>query len=371
VIQAAIKSGVKEGDLKDAETRRKKLHNAIEDLKGTIRVFCRVRPLSTKEKEEGSTQVCRRTDMLTLAVEGEKKESFQFDSVFTPGTQAEVFEDCTDLVQSAVDGYNVTMFAYGQTGAGKTFTMYGSPGQEGAAPRTIKEVFRVIENGRDRFTYTVMGSMLELYRNDLVDLLCKGDPKASKSKLNVRQEKSGLVVVENLTEEACETAKELEDLLERGGAQRSVAATAMNSESSRSHLVLMIKIVSVNRETKEQLRGKIVLCDLAGSERLAKSMATGDVAKEAIEINKSLTALGDVIEALTKGQKSIPYRNHKLTQLMQDSLGGSSKTLMFVNCSPASSNLDETLCSLKYATRAKKITNQTQAPASTKATHSL
>merc|ERR1719316_2076348 len=119
----------------------------------------------------------------------------------------------------------------------------------------------------------------------------------------------------------------------------------------------MIRIVSVNKETKEQLKGKIVLCDLAGSERLSKSLATGDVAKEAIEINKSLTALGDVIEALTKGQKAIPYRNHKLTQLMQDSLGGSSKTLMFVNCSPANSNIDETTMSLKYATRAKTITN--------------
>jgi len=148
------------------------------------------------------------------------------------------------------------------------------------------------------------------------------------------------------------------NLLERGNSQRTVAATAMNSQSSRSHLILIIKIVSVNRETKEQLKGKILLCDLAGSERLKKSEAKEDQAKEAIEINKSLTALGDVIEALTKGGKQmVPYRNHKLTQLMQDSLGGSAKTLMFVNCSPASSNLDETFMSLKYAQRAKRITN--------------
>merc|ERR1719361_91909 len=119
----------------------------------------------------------------------------------------------------------------------------------------------------------------------------------------------------------------------------------------------MIKIVSCNNETKEVLKGKLLICDLAGSERLSKSGVTGDGQKEAIEINKSLTALGDVIEALTKGAKVIPYRNHKLTQLMQDSLGGSAKTLMFVNCSPANSNSDETLNSLKYATRAKKITN--------------
>merc|ERR1719487_743337 len=119
----------------------------------------------------------------------------------------------------------------------------------------------------------------------------------------------------------------------------------------------MIKLVSINKETKVRNQGKIMIVDLAGSERLSKSQVTGDGAKEAIEINKSLTALGDVIEALTKGAKIIPYRNHKLTMVMQDALGGTAKTLMFVNCSPAQSNCDETLMSLKYATRAKKITN--------------
>merc|ERR1719197_1733723 len=143
-----------------------------------------------------------------------------------------------------------------------------------------------------------------------------------------------------------------------GMGMRTVAATAMNSESSRSHSLFMIRIVSVNRETHDQLQGKILMCDLAGSERLKKSEVTGDMQKEAIEINKSLTALGDVIEALTKGGKTqVPYRNHQLTQVMQDSLGGTAKTLMFVNCSPAESNVDETMMSLKYATRAKTITN--------------
>lgn len=149
--------------------------------------------------------------------------------------------------------------------------------------------------------------------------------------------------------------------MDRGMEQRTVAATAMNSESSRSHLVFMVKIVSVNKETKEQQKGKLLICDLAGSERLKKSQVTADMQKEAIEINKSLTALGDVIEGLTKNVKVVPYRNHKLTMLMQDSLGGSAKTLMFINCSPANSNLDETLMALKYAQRAKKITN-TSAP---------
>jgi len=143
---------------------------------------------------------------------------------------------------------------------------------------------------------------------------------------------------------------------------RKTVATAMNADSSRSHLLFTIKVTSINRETGEQIQGKIMIVDLAGSERLAKSMVTGEAAKEAIEINKSLTALGDVIEALTKGHKQIPYRNNKLTQVMQDSIGGTAKTLMFVNCSPAQSNMDETVNSLKYASRAKQIINTTPVP---------
>jgi len=359
-INVAKEAGVAETDLLEAEQRRRKLHNAIQDLIGSVRVFCRVRPLSNKEEKQGDTNICKQIDLMTLGVQQSVGMiNFSFDAVFTPGSQEEVFEDCKDLVQSAVDGYNVTMFAYGQTGAGKTFTMYGAPGQEGTAPRTIDEIYRIIDRDKERFNFTVMASMVELYRNDLVDLLTKSDPNATLNpkKLNIRTEKSGMVMIEHLVEEECRDAEELMKCLRRGNEMRTVAATAMNSESSRSHLILIIKIVSVNKETHDQLRGKILMCDLAGSERLKKSEVTGDTQKEAIEINKSLTVLGDVIEALTKKQKSVPYRNHKLTQVMQDSLGGTSKTLMFVNCSPASSNMDETLMSLKYATRAKNITN--------------
>jgi hypothetical protein len=352
---------VGEADVHEAERMRKKFHNTIEDLKGSIRVFCRIRPLSSKEKDQGDSQITEAKGSMDLKVQDKENSTtanFQYDAVFTPGSQEEIFEDCKDLVQSAVDGYNVTMFAYGQTGAGKTFTMYGVPGQEGTAPRTIQELYRVVELGKSRYDYLVTASMLELYRNDLIDLLNKAsDGKPSSKKLNVRQDKSGTVSVENLMERECNNPKELSDLLEEGNSHRTVASTAMNDVSSRSHSVLLIKIRSVNKETSEQLKSKILICDLAGSERLKKSLVTEDMQKEAIEINKSLTALGDVIEALTKAQKQVPYRNHKLTQLMQDSLGGSSKTLMFVNCSPAASNYDETMMSLKYASRAKKIVN--------------
>jgi hypothetical protein len=261
------------------------------------------------------------------------------------------------------------MFAYGQTGAGKTFTMYGAkddknkgiPGLEGTTPRTITEIFKVVSEQSDRYTFTVMGSILELYKQELLDLLDpmleKSPPQKPLTKLNVRLEKSGAVQIEHLIESQCNNEQQLNDLMERGNSHRKVMSTNMNDQSSRSHLIIIIKIISVNKETKEQLQGKIMMCDLAGSERLKKSQVDKEGQQEAIEINKSLTALGDVIEGLTKKQKQVPYRNHKLTQLMQDSLGGTAKTLMFVNCSPASSNEDETLMSLKYATRAKKITN--------------
>eukprot|EP00928_Gymnodinium_smaydae_P070396 TRINITY_DN54241_c0_g1_i1.p1 TRINITY_DN54241_c0_g1~~TRINITY_DN54241_c0_g1_i1.p1 ORF type:complete len:1135 (+),score=302.56 TRINITY_DN54241_c0_g1_i1:112-3516(+) len=365
--QSARSQGIGEEDLREVGLLRRRIHNQIEDIKGAIRVFCRVRPLSQTEAKHGDTVVAAKVDAMTVGVslnlDGRDRHAsssqtmFSFDAVFAPGTQEEVFEDCKDLVQSAMDGYNVTMFAYGQTGAGKTFTMYGSKDQQGTAPRTIRELFRIIDSNKDRFNYTVSGSMIELYRNELVDLLAKGHQAKNAPKVSVHIDKAGRVELDGVVAEECKTSQELERLLDKGNDQRTVAATAMNSQSSRSHLILIIKIVSVNLETRDKVSGKILLCDLAGSERLKKSEVTGDMQKEAIEINKSLTALGDVIEALTKGSKQIPYRNHKLTQVMQDSLGGSSKTLMFVNCSPASSNHDETTMSLKYATRAKKITN--------------
>mmetsp|Transcript_17766 Transcript_17766/g.62266 ORF Transcript_17766/g.62266 Transcript_17766/m.62266 type:complete len:777 (-) Transcript_17766:99-2429(-) len=359
-ITTAMAAGVPEEHMVEADQRRKRLHNAIEDLKGSIRVFCRIRPLSSKEEEQGDKKVTEAASSMTLNIEGKDggdPSTFAFDAVFTSGTQEEVFEDCRDLVQSAVDGYNVTIFAYGQTGAGKTFTMYGIPGQEGTTPRTIKELFRVTAQSSARFEFKIYASMLELYRNDLVDLLTEERVAPGKGKLAIKTDKAGRISVENLIEEECQTAEKLTAVLERGNKNRKVASTAMNAESSRSHLVLWVRILSTNKDTKEETRGKILMCDLAGSERLKKSQVEQEMQAEAIEINKSLTALGDVIEALTKNQKSVPYRNHKLTQLMQDSLGGSAKTLMFVNCSPASSNLDETTMSLKYATRAKKITN--------------
>jgi len=357
--------GFTEAELRDAETRRRRVHNMMEDLKGQIRVFCRIRPLNQKETCQGDAEALHNLDNMSLDVPS--IGSFAYDGVFAPGEQEEVFEDCRDLIQSVVDGHNVTIFAYGQTGAGKTYTMYGDgekgcvPEKEGIAPRAIMELFQIISRIRHNHTVTVTGSMVELYNNQLVDLLRpvprRGSMSSSSPKLSVRQDRAGNMQVHEMKEQEVKDAAQLKALLDRGIAQRTVAENAMNIESSRSHLIFTIRVTSVNHETKETLRGKIMLCDLGGSERLKKTEATGEQKKEAIEINKSLSALGDVIEAVAKKQKQVPYRNHKLTQIMQDSLGGTAKTLMFVNCSPALSSIDETVMSLKYAARVKKITN--------------
>jgi hypothetical protein len=265
------------------------------------------------------------------------------------------------LVQNAFGGVNATVFAYGQTGAGKTYTMYGKEGENrGLVPRILEEVFKV-KAEQDHCHVTVLGSMIELYRAEFSDLISEL-PKNARPPLNVRLDKTGSVYIENITERQCLNAEDLTSMIDFGFNNRKVAATLMNAESSRSHLIVKVKIISVNKETNEKLTGHMLLVDLAGSERIKKSGVEGDNLKEAIEINKSLTSLGDVIEQLTSGSKNIGYRNHKLTQVMQDSLGGTAKTLMFCNCSPASLNVDETLMTLKWATRAKQVTNDKGKP---------
>eukprot|EP00931_Biecheleriopsis_adriatica_P019055 TRINITY_DN13107_c1_g2_i1.p1 TRINITY_DN13107_c1_g2~~TRINITY_DN13107_c1_g2_i1.p1 ORF type:complete len:1365 (-),score=418.25 TRINITY_DN13107_c1_g2_i1:57-4115(-) len=352
---------------------RKKYHNQIQDMKGNIRVFCRFRPLVPKEQQNGDANVLRKVDAFTVDLQRpaphNDSRKFDFDSVFAgSSTQEEIFSDCRDLVQSAVDGYNVTIFAYGQTGAGKTHTMYGNSADPGLAPRSIDSLFAVIdrEQKRGQKTFRVKAYMIELYKQDIIDLLIDSKQREQKS-LQVKKDVGrGIMFVEGVSERQISSPEELKAVLAEGERRRHTGSTKMNASSSRSHLLLSIIIEASVKDTEQVIYGKITLCDLAGSERPKKSDVSGDQLKEAIEINKSLTALGDVIEALSKGNKNIPYRNHKLTMLMQDSLGGSAKTLMFVNCSPASSNCEETLMSLKWATRAKEVTNDVKRNADSK-----
>jgi len=434
-MQRAQAAGCSQQALGEAERLRRRLHNRILDAKGAIRVFLRVRPLSKKEIAKGSAVVMHAKDSMTVSLNRKKHglthQDFKCDAVFVPGTQEEVFEECKGLVQSAIDGYNITLLTYGQTGAGKTYTMYGMPGKEGTAQRTCREVFRLIDQDGDRYNSFVSASLMELYKDDLIDLLdgkyvgdqSKGDrrswdsaatnvtrswglqpptPRSKKTKVEAcsssrsvtsRAPRTGdgkpgkdkkklpvhfentdddgqegrrfLVTVEGLSEVPCSCVEELLEALYSGMEQRKVSATDMNSQSSRSHLLFTIKIKRVCSESGETTQGKIMSCDLAGSERLNKSKVQGNALQESIAINKSLSALGDVIEALNKGKKAahVPYRNHKLTEVMADALGGTSKTLMFVNCSPADSNVEETSNSLKYAGRLVNMRHMVRAGA--------
>mmetsp|Transcript_36270 Transcript_36270/g.84372 ORF Transcript_36270/g.84372 Transcript_36270/m.84372 type:complete len:242 (+) Transcript_36270:177-902(+) len=202
--------------------------------------------------------------------------------------------------------------------------------------------------------------MFELYRDDLVDLLVPKSRSRALPALDIKKDTRGSVYVENAASREAGGAADLLKAIADGQERRHVASTKMNADSSRSHLIFTIAIESCNKKTKQVATGKLTLCDLAGSERLKRTEVTGEQVKEAQSINKSLSALGDVIEALTKNSKHVPYRNHKLTQLLSDSLGGNAKTLMFVNCSPALGNAEETGAALGYATRAKLIMNKVE-----------
>ncbi|XP_037493341.1 kinesin-like protein KIN-14E [Jatropha curcas] len=343
---------------KEEQVLRKRYFNIIEDMKGKIRVFCRLRPLSEKETAEKERDIIASTDEFTVEHpwKDDRAKQHVYDRVFDGNaTQEDVFEDTKYLVQSAVDGYNVCIFAYGQTGSGKTFTIYGSENNPGLTPRATGELFKILRRDSKKFSFSLKAYMLELYQDILVDLLLPKNVKPLK--LDIKKDSKGMVSVENVTVISISTFEELQNIIQSGSERRHTSGTQMNEESSRSHLILSIIIESTNLQTQSVARGKLSFVDLAGSERVKKSGSSGHQLKEAQSINKSLSALGDVIGALSSGNQHIPYRNHKLTMLMSDSLGGNAKTLMFVNVSPAESNLDETYNSLMYASRVRSIIN--------------
>lgn len=350
---------------------RKKYFNMVEDLKGKIRVYCRVKPLTNNDVNKNISSALRSTDDYTLVVQTQRGDKeFTFDRVFMPDqSQDHVFRETHSLIQSALDGYNVCIFAYGQTGSGKTHTLLGTPGSErsqdiGIVPRAFHRIFDLVRENEAKQEVEVRATFLELYNDRFIDLL---DPEGSlEEKLEVRKDSSGQTLVPGATVEEVTSGEQLTDCFGRALKNRRVASTRMNVDSSRSHFVATVLVTSTNRFTGSVLRGKLSLVDLAGSERLNKSGLEGNHIKEANSINKSLSALGDVIQALASRQPHVPYRNNKLTMLMQDSLGGSAKTLMFVNVASGADNVDETINSLVYATRVKQITNEVTRAAETK-----
>ncbi|KAF5804198.1 putative minus-end-directed kinesin ATPase [Helianthus annuus] len=361
--------------LKDAETKllegenlRKKLHNTILELKGNIRVFCRVRPLLP---DDGPTTEATVSFPSALELAGRgielyqsgQKYPFTFDKVFDhSATQQEVFMEISQLVQSALDGYKVCIFAYGQTGSGKTYTMMGRPDaplQKGLIPRSLEQVFQTSQAlAVQGWKYKMQASMLEIYNETIRDLLsprqitggAEGGGGAGKQ-YTIRHDADGNTFVSDLTIVDVCSIREVSSLLQQAAHNRSVGKTDMNEHSSRSHLVFTLRIYGVNESTEQQVQGVLNLIDLAGSERLSRSGATGERLKETQAINKSLSSLSDVIFALAKKEDHVPFRNSKLTYLLQPCLGGDSKTLMFVNVSPDPSSVGESLCSLRFAAR--------------------
>ena len=344
---------------KEEQVKRKRLLNELEDAKGKIRVYCRIRPFSNIEAQDSEKLVpCFKIhDEISLSVGVQKNriKDYTFDAVFGPNsTQEEVFEDTRRLIQSAIDGYNVVIFAYGQTGSGKTFTIQGSPEKPGLTPRAIVEMFEILKQ-MSNFDIRLKCYMVELYLNNLRDLLLpKGQPQ---QELEIKESPTGMIVINGVTEVELNSISQTEQIFEDGLAHRRTRKTNMNDASSRSHLIFSIIVDSTNVNTGVRTIGKLTFVDLAGSEKSAKTGTDAEGQEEANAINLSLSALGNVISALSEGAKFIPYRNHVLTKLMKDSLGGTAKTLMFVNCSPSVYNESETKNSLDYATRVKKIKN--------------
>lgn len=290
----------------------------------------------------------------------EASGSFTFDRVFDMASrQNDVFDySIRPTVDDILNGYNGTVFAYGQTGAGKSYTMMGTGIEDevgkGIIPRIVEQIFASIMSSASDIEYTVRVSYMEIYMERIRDLLMPQNDN-----LPVHEEKNRGVYVKGLLEVYVSSVEEVYEVMRRGGDARAVSATNMNAESSRSHSIFVITVSQKNVSTGSMKSGQLFLVDLAGSEKVGKTGASGQTLEEAKKINKSLSALGMVINSLTDGKSShVPYRDSKLTRILQESLGGNSRTTLIINCSPSSYNDAETLSTLRFGMRAKSIKNK-------------
>ncbi|CAH0513323.1 unnamed protein product [Peronospora belbahrii] len=365
----------------DSEAVRRSLHNKVMELKGNIRVFCRVRPvlrheLASSRGEEIFAFPDYRTERRQIELSANpkshvgygqngsrsvvKKYSFDFDLVFNNKcSQEDIYLEVSALIQSALDGYNVCVFAYGQTGSGKTYTMQGKEHSDaklmepspdtGIVGRAISHIFAGTDDLRSSgWNFATSLELIEIYNETLRDLLA---PAESTDKIDLRLDSDGKVIMVNSCVRKVHSSQEAWSLLRGAMSKRLTKLTKMNDRSSRSHCVITFRLSGENLLTGEQRTGIINLVDLAGSERLSKSGSDSnkELLKEATSINKSLSALGNVICALAKKSTHVPFRDSKLTHFLSSSLGGDSKTLMICNLSPLGDHRDETLNSLRFA----------------------
>ncbi|CAG8543571.1 1249_t:CDS:2, partial [Acaulospora morrowiae] len=370
--------------LQEHEYLRRDLHNLVQDLKGNIRVFCRVRPPLESESDDladlkypKESPVNRKISLTSTTTNylGRKKErlkDYEFDQVFGPETtQKDIFNEVAHIVQSVVDGYNGCIFAYGQTGAGKTYTMAGpnnpTPETEGMIPRAVRLIYDLIQNLKAQcWVFKMEGQFIEIYNDTIRDLLSTNPSHSNGIKykpehdentgttkiLNAKTGKftNRILFDKNFVLVNLDSPDTLNRALKISAQNRAVAATKCNARSSRSHSVFMIRLTGINENLKEQRVGSLNLIDLAGSERLSKSESKGDQLQEAKYINSSLSHLKTVIEKLRKDSNHVNFRDSPLTWLLKNSLGGKAKVLMLVNISPLESSRSETESSLDFAT---------------------
>ncbi|NXE43969.1 KIF3C protein, partial [Ptilorrhoa leucosticta] len=334
-----------------------------------LRVVARCRPMSRREEAAGYERVLELDVKLgqvsirnPRAAPGELPKTFTFDAVYDASSkQADLYDETVrPLIDSVLQGFNGTVFAYGQTGTGKTYTMQGAwaePEKRGIIPSAFEHIFTHISRSQNQ-QYLVRASYLEIYQEEIRDLLAKDQSK----KLELKENPETGVYIKDLSSFVTKNVKEIEHVMNLGSQTRSVGSTNMNEHSSRSHAIFLITIEcsETGPDGEEHIRvGKLNLVDLAGSERQNKMGAHGERPKEASKINLSLSALGNVISALVDGRSThIPYRDSKLTRLLQDSLGGNAKTIMVATLGPASHSYDESLSTLRFANRAKNIKNK-------------
>uniref|UniRef100_A0A673XNE1 Kinesin-like protein n=1 Tax=Salmo trutta TaxID=8032 RepID=A0A673XNE1_SALTR len=339
------------------------------EVMDNVKVVVRCRPLNQKERSMGHKQavsVDENRGTITvnkLETTHEPPKTFTFDTVFGPDSkQLDVYNlTARPIIDSVLEGYNGTIFAYGQTGTGKTFTMEGVravPELRGIIPNSFAHVFGHIAKAEGDTRFLVRVSYLEIYNEEVRDLLGKDQMQ----RLEVKERPDVGVYIKDLSGYVVNNADDMDRIMTMGHKNRSVGSTNMNEHSSRSHAIFTITIECSEKgvDGDQHVRmGKLHLVDLAGSERQGKTGATGQRLKEATKINLSLSTLGNVISALVDGKSThVPYRNSKLTRLLQDSLGGNSKTMMCANIGPADYNYDETISTLRYANRAKNIKNK-------------
>uniref|UniRef100_A0A8D1ADX1 Kinesin-like protein n=1 Tax=Sus scrofa TaxID=9823 RepID=A0A8D1ADX1_PIG len=314
-----------------------------------IKVMCRFRPLNESEVNRGDKYIAKFQGEDTVMI---ASKPYAFDRVFQSSTsQEQVYNDCAKkIVKDVLEGYNGTIFAYGQTSSGKTHTMEGKlhdPEGMGIIPRIVQDIFNYIYSMDENLEFHIKKNFVNVYLSISV----------SKTNLSVHEDKNRVPYVKGCTERFVCSPDEVMDTIDEGKSNRHVAVTNMNEHSSRSHSIFLINVKQENTQTEQKLSGKLYLVDLAGSEKVSKTGAEGAVLDEAKNINKSLSALGNVISALAEGSTYVPYRDSKMTRILQDSLGGNCRTTIVICCSPSSYNESETKSTLLFGQRAKTIKN--------------